>query len=338
MPFKYGLCSVYVHEGRVVRGRPVHDDAGEWVRRLERDNVLAARGANLVIGKGDAAWTAMLVSFKTAAVLTWVHQRRIESVGLVLSGVRDQADYDAGQLAGQAADLLLPPRHFDGMRRKAARPALLMVGANQDVFTNRMVNTVSMAVAQVLLARAKAQTPRPPLERVAARPRDAAFGAVTVSPEGQIGSAVPHSLSSVDRDGRYHEMLAFFGEHLADAVGQCRATVGMVTGKWELVWQPFGKTAGVVTMQSMDGDDGQKAVLLLLTGLDVADDHAAVAAYAKHVGTKMNDAWSKSFASIGRGRRPLAVRFVTNEGQASEAGEMVGWCFAAAFFRHKQVL
>ena len=114
----------------------------------------------------------------------------------------------------------------------------------------------------------------------------------------------------------------------------------LISGKrLNLMWQPLGKTAGVVMAYNGLSPDEPEATWLLLTGLNALDDQAAIEAYEKKVAVSgISAAWPKTFRTIATAQRPLLVRFLNASSRPSSLGEKVACCFAASFFRKRKVL
>jgi hypothetical protein len=335
---RFGLLWACVEDGRIINGKPAHDDPAHWVRRIHRE-IPADRSANIRFEDAGEGWAVHFQNLKTAAVAIWRYRGNVRAVGLVTTGLSDAVDADAIGRCVKAASDFFPAQSVQSSVAALNRPASLQFAADRGAFSNRLLNTISIALAMALFEQVMVTTTRPPLASNSRSAAQTLFAARAYAPDGRLLWTRERGWSDVVADSLGREMTASYDQSLKGSDGRWEGTVGVNDQNLKLIWQPFGKAAGAAVLYHSSSANEPESTLLVLTGFDFLDDQAAIEAYETQVaGRGMSGAWSKAFRQIAAAQRPLMVRFLGDRVKPTAIGEKAAMCFAAAFFRHKKVL
>jgi hypothetical protein len=170
---------------------------------------------------------------------------------------------------------------------------------------------------------------------------DGVFAEHTYGAVGQFLSKRQLNWSDVYSDPISQQLIGNFHQFtLGVAVGSTTCIPAIAGQEFRVLWQPFGRTTGIAMIYNVTtAAQEPEAALLLLTGLDLEDDRAAIMAYEKQVNARgISVEWSKAFRDIATAPRPLLLRFLNDQAELSEPGDQISRCFAAAYFRHTKVL
>jgi hypothetical protein len=334
----FDLLWAYVEKGRVISGKPAHDDPAHWTKRVYNE-VLGASTANIRFDGMGEGWALYFENLKSAGVTTWRYRGNIQAVALVITGLSDAVDADAVARCLKASASFFPAQSFKSALSKLYRPAAIQLSADREVFAQRLVSTVSIAIGKAIFEKVNVTTTRPPLGSGSRFADETIFAAQTYGSDGRLHSTQRLAWSGVASDRSGHEIIGMFEHGFTNVKSRLEFGIEAGAQKLKVTWQEFGKTAGVATVYNSTSADEPEATLLLLTGLDFMDDQATIEAYEKGVAARgMSGAWSKAFRRITTAQRPLLLRFLNDRTPPTKLGEKAAVCIAAAFFRRKKVL
>ena len=336
------LMWAYVEGGCVLSGKPPYDDPAEWVKRVHK-NVLHLQIFKLgITGEaGDHGWTLEFENLGTAGVSTWRQRGHVRSVALVLTGLSDQVDAEALRHCQWASAGFFPAETLRTTISQLRRPAAIQLSADHETYSNRLLNTITLALAEALFEKEKVTTTRPPMSAESLPGGDGVFAEHTYGAVGQFLSKRQLNWSTVYSDPISQQLIGNFHQFtLGVAVGSTTCIPAIAGQEFRVLWQPFGRTTGIAMIyNATTAAQEPEAALLLLTGLDLEDDRAAIMAYEKQVNARgISVEWSKAFRDIATAPRPLLLRFLNDQAELSEPGDQISRCFAAAYFRHTKVL
>ena len=333
----YRFQWAYMKESQLVKAKFVSDDPRAWITNL-KEQLLGLEAANIHLKDSDG-WQVRFENLNTAAVATWRRSERVRAVSLVMTGLSDTADAGAVWRCMRSCGSFCPATAIKAAASQTNRPAALHFAADEGTFSTALVNTIASAMAWAIFERAKDAPDRPPLVLGPRLAGKTIFAVESYMPDGALFTTSHLSWATMTSDPVGREVTASLLQALRSSRGSFDACVQVKNQRLNLIWQAFGKTAGVAMIYNQTSTDEPEATLLLLTGLDAADDKAAIAAYEQRVAARgITDQWATTFGLIRKAERPLMLRFLNARTVPTGIGENAASCFAAAFFRIKKVV
>jgi hypothetical protein len=210
---------------------------------------------------------------------------------------------------------------------------------DQKILADRLINTVSTSIAKVLFLEADVTTTRKPLASTLPAPGEPVFSLQNYASDSSLQSEYLLAWSDLMRNKLNCELISTFNEWLGRPAGLVDPSIRLDDLKVKLFFQSLGKSAGAVLVYNSTSADEPEATSLMLSGLDPLEDLAALEAHFRRMPeVDFSEAWAQRFEAIGKDKRPLLPRFLSDKIKPPELGERISGCFAGAFFRWKKVL
>jgi hypothetical protein len=324
-------------EHQLINATYVSDDPKPWITSVKQQ-LLGSEATNIHLKDSDG-WQVRFENLDTAAVATWHRGERIRAVSLVMTGLSDKTDAGAVLRCMRSCGSFCPNTEIKAAASQTNRPAALHFAADEGTFSTALVNTIATAMAWAIFEKAKDAPDRPPLVFGPRLAGNTIFAVESYMPDGNLFSTSHLSWEAMTSDPVGREVTASLLQALRSSRERFDAGVEVKNQRLNLIWQAFGKTAGVAMIYNQASADEPEATLLLLTGLDAADDKAAIAAYERRMASRgITEQWATAFGLIRLAERPLMLRFLNSKTAATGIGENAASCFAAAFFRIQKVV
>jgi len=328
-----------MENGRLIEGKPSYDNSATWTERVH-DELFAFDNADVSINGDDGEqWSLHFENLKTAGVATWRRWGRVRAVVLTMTGISDAVDADAVARCTSASAPFFPAEEIAKAVAKLHRPASMHLFTDQKILADRLINTVSTSIAKVLFHEADVTTNRKPLASNLRAPGEIAFALQNFASDSSLQSEHLLAYSDLMRQELNRELISLFDGWLERAADLFDLNIGVNEVKMKLFFRSLGKSAGGVWVYNSTSADEPEATSLLLSGLDPLEDVAALAAHFERMPeVDRSEAWARRFEAIGKDKRPLLPRFLSDKIKPTELGERISGCFAGAFFRWKKVL